>query len=116
MNFSDPLFLLPILCGPIFIIAGYTMLKLPPKWPNTLYGYRTPRALKNEENWNFAQPYSAKELMKSGVVFTLLAVVAPFTKLEHPMSLIIALGLLFIFAGYPIYKTERALKAFEKRN
>jgi len=114
MNFTDPLFLVPIICGPVFIIAGYTMLKIPPKWPNTFYGYRTPRAMKSKENWEFSQSYAAKELMKSGAVFTILAVFGPMVHVTFPMDLILALGLMLLFAGYPIYKTERALRKREK--
>lgn len=109
MDFSDPMFLMPIICGPVFIVAGYVMLVKPPKWPNTLYGYRTPKAMANEKNWQFAQSYSAKELMKSGAIYTLLAVVSPFVELSETTSLILAIGLMLLFAAYPIIKTEKAL-------
>lgn len=89
------------------------MLKVPPKWPNQLYGYRTSRSMENEENWNFAQSYSAKEMMKSGAVFTLIAAVSPLINLDRNVSGLLGMALCIAFAAYPIIKTEKALKKFK---
>ena len=39
--FENPLVNITFLCGFLFIIAGYILLKFPPKNINSLYGYRT---------------------------------------------------------------------------
>lgn len=45
--FENPLFLIPITSGPLFMIAGLVLLKFPPKKINSLYGYRTNSSMKN---------------------------------------------------------------------
>ena len=68
----NPLFITLGSCGVIFIVMGYFMSKKPPKEINGLYGYRTPRAMKNQKIWDYAQVYSAKVMMKYGGYFLLL--------------------------------------------
>lgn len=75
MNFENPLFLLPILVGPIFMIAGIVMLLFPPKKINYLYGYRTKNSMKNIDRWNFAQNYSAKIMIWTGFFFSLTSLI-----------------------------------------
>ena len=45
------------LTGIILIIYGLIMMKFPPKEINLFFGYRTERARKNQEVWDFAQKY-----------------------------------------------------------
>ena len=78
MNFENPLFLLPILVGPIFIIAGIVMILFPPKKINYLYGYRTKNSMKNIDRWNFAQNYSAKIMIFSGFFFSLTSLIGMY--------------------------------------
>jgi uncharacterized membrane protein len=59
--FENPLVNITFLCGLLFIIAGYILLKFPPKNINSLYGYRTSSSMENQEKWDFAQNYSSKE-------------------------------------------------------
>ncbi|MDA0356796.1 MAG: SdpI family protein, partial [Bacteroidetes bacterium] len=59
LPFDNPLFLIPSTSGLIFMLAGFIMLKLPPKKINSLYGYRTRSSMKNQERWDFSQKYSA---------------------------------------------------------
>jgi len=49
LPFDNPLFLIPSTSGLIFILAGFIMLKFPPKKINSLYGYRTSSSMKNQE-------------------------------------------------------------------
>jgi len=63
MPLDNPLFLVPIITAPFLILAGFIMLKWPPKKINSLYGYRTKRSMKNQENWDFSQVLSAKKLV-----------------------------------------------------
>ena len=75
----NPLFITLGSCGLIFMVMGYIMHKKPPKEINGLYGYRTPRAMKNEKIWDYAQVYSAKVMMKYGGYFLLLCLDTLFT-------------------------------------
>jgi len=114
MDFSNPFFLLSLISGLVCILAGWMMIKFPPKWPNYLYGYRTARAMKNEENWVFAQKFSAKEMMKLGVVFLLIAVASPLIPTNSTLIMVVVLVILIGMCLYPIITTERALKKFEE--
>lgn len=113
MDFSNPLFLISIVMGVTYVLFGWIMIKYPPKCPNYLYGYRTGRAMKNEENWDFAQRYSAKEMMKVGVVYLLLVATSPVIPTQSTIVIVPGMVLLFGFCFYPVYTTEKALKKFE---
>ena len=113
MDFSNPLFLISIIMGICYALFGWIMIKYPPKWPNYLYGYRTVRAMKNEKNWVFAQRYSAKEMMKTGIIYIVIAVLCPLIPAYSYILITIALIVMVTLLVYPIISTERALKRFE---
>jgi len=64
----------PNIIGFVIIIAGLIQLIFPPKKINNIYGYRTPRSMKNIEGWNFAQKLSAKLMISIGVILCLLII------------------------------------------
>jgi uncharacterized membrane protein len=109
MNFENPLFLLPILVGPIFIIAGIVMILFPPKKINYLYGYRTKNSMKNIDRWNFAQNYSAKIMIFSGFFFSLTSLIGMYIKGNEFIQLIIAIFLMLLLCGIVFYLTEKKL-------
>jgi uncharacterized membrane protein len=92
--------------GVLFLIS-IIFWKFPPKKINKLYGYRTPKAMQNEQIWDFANTnFNQTFLMYSG--FSLLGglILASFTKVElvwEPMVLV----MLSILVS--VIKTERAL-------
>ena len=110
MNFENPLFLLPILVGPIFLIAGIVMLLFPAKNINYLYGYRTKNSMKNIDHWKFAQNYSAKIMVWSGFVFSLTSLIGVFIKGNEFIQLMIALCLMFLMCATIFYFTEKKLR------
>lgn len=117
MNFLNSAFIIAITTGPTLLIAGYYMQKKPPKEINHFYGYRTKRSMKNKAQWDFAQHYSAKQLIKSGFWYTLSALPFLFVDWDIVVDIVLSFVLLAVFIGYPIYKTEKALKdKFESNN
>lgn len=111
MKISDnPLFLLPIIIGAIFIIAGILMYLFPPKKINFLYGYRTKNSMKNIQTWSFAQKYSSKILVLTGFIFTLISIPGYYIQLSKTSSLIISIFLLFAFCGILYFVVEKAIK------
>jgi uncharacterized membrane protein len=92
--------------GVLFLIS-IIFWKFPPKKINSLYGYRTPKAMQNKQIWDFANTtFNQSFLMYSG--FSLLAalLLASFSAKElswEPMVLV----MLSIVVS--IVKTERAL-------
>ncbi len=61
-------FVIALLDGIVYVIAGIISAKWPPKDINGWYGYRTPRSMKSPEAWEFAQPYSARSMSMWGYV------------------------------------------------
>ena len=85
------------------------MTKFPPKKINSFYGYRTLNSMKSQQAWDFSQKYSAKEMIKSGIIlalFSLLGLAFP----ANSASLIISVALIVIAAILLIVRTERAIK------
>lgn len=111
MNFANPLFIIPIFTGPLVIIIMLITLKFPPKKINSLYGYRTKRSMKSQEAWDFAQPFSGKEMVKYMVIYTLTAIIPLLIiNTNEFVGLALALILMILFMAIPIIKTEKELK------
>jgi hypothetical protein len=117
MNFVNDSVLIPLLVGPIFIVAGLIMIKFPPKKINGLYGYRTPSSMKNQERWDFAQRYSANEMIKLGGLLLLSSSVGLIFQPSSSISAVIGLGFTIIVVVILIVRVERAIKnRFENSN
>ena len=110
MIFENPLILIPVITGLIFVIAGFVMLKFPPKKINGLYGYRTKSSMKNQERWDFAQNYSAKEMMKLGFVLALTGLFGFLFEPQEMVGMIIGLGLMILMVILLIVRVESAIK------
>jgi len=110
MDFDNQLFLIPILIGPIFVIAGIIMIKFPPKKINSLYGYRTFSSMKSQERWDFSQKYSARELIKFGFFLTLSSLIGLVFDLSENIGVIIGLGFLLIAVIFLLIRIENAIK------
>lgn len=107
---ENPLFNITFFGGLIFAFTGFFMLKLPPKKINSLYGYRTISSMKNQERWDFAQKYSAKEMMKLGGILTLSSVLVFITNFNHSINLIIGVSLMTLVVIILLIKVETAIK------
>jgi uncharacterized membrane protein len=110
MTLMNPIFITLIAACPFYIIIGWVMLKVPPKWGNTMYGYRTVQSKSTIEKWNFSQPYSAIQFIKSGLIGCCLAIAGLFVVVQEGIGVAVGLSLLAVLTIYPIYKTERAMK------
>ena len=108
-NFENPLFIIPISSGVIFVITGYIMLKFPPKKINPLYGYRTPNSMKNQERWDFAQRYSALEMIKCGALMCFVGLLGLIVYPDHMLAMFLGLGLLFLIVILLFIRVERAI-------
>ncbi len=109
MNFQNPLFIIPVLAGSSFVIIGTIMLKFPPKTINSIYGYRTSTSMKSQERWDFAQCYSAKEMIKSGAILALTSPLSLFYNPTEAIGTAVGLGLMLATVIIWIVKTERAI-------
>ncbi len=111
---NNPLFLIPLTTGLIFVVTGFVMLKFPPKKINYFYGYRTANSMKNQARWDFAQTYSAKEMIKYGWVLLLISLVGIIFQPEKGAETLIGTGvMIFIFMVIVIaliMKVEKEIK------
>ena len=60
----------------IMIVIGVIFSKRAPKNINHIYGYRTPRSMKNQNTWEFANKYCGKLWLKIGIIMFLLSLTA----------------------------------------
>src|SRR5690606_26583074 len=102
--------------NPTILIIFLTFLlfkSFPPKGINSWYGYRTPRSMKNQKRWNFAQKYSANMFFRDAFGLLIIQIAL---KIGFPQEYYIDLGLLLlwlILSVIIIYKTETKLKKMD---
>ena len=114
MNFQSDIFVIDGLCSLVFLIVFFIGYRFPPKKINTIYGYRTSRAMKNQEYWDFAQSFSSVQFLKSTVVLLFVSIVGLYTSFSDNLDTTLAFVFLLAAIAYPIYKTEKALKEIEQ--
>ena len=110
------LFVCVLICPVIAAVAGFIMMKNPPKEINDTVGYRTKRSKSSQEAWDFANVYSGRNtmiyglvsLVISGVVYYCLVFVLNFNSLIA-MIIVIALQLIGLMIVM-IVPTENKLK------
>ena len=112
----NPLFITLGSCSVIFIVMGYFMSKNPPKEINGLYGYRTPRSMKNQKIWDYSQVYSAKVMMKYGEYFLLLCLPGYFMDIAPEIATGLGLLILLIGVALMVFQVEAQLKKWESKN
>lgn len=110
MTIDNPLLIIPVSFGLISIIAGFIMLKFPPKKINSLYGYRTSSSMKSQERWDFAQTYSSKEMIKLGLLITLCGLVGLIYHPNERTATILGLSLMISTIIVLLIRVELAIK------
>ncbi|MEE9406910.1 MAG: SdpI family protein [Polaribacter sp.] len=92
--------------GLLFLLS-FIFWKFPPKKINSLYGYKTPKAMLNQQIWDFANStFNNSLLIYAGISFIAGLFFATFVKAEltwQPMAFV------FLSVIVSIVKTERAL-------
>lgn len=58
----------PQLIGLILLVMGNIQKRWPPKKINRVYGYRTQSSMKTQQHWDAANRFSARHMIKSGLV------------------------------------------------
>ena len=101
-----PLFLV----GLAFSIAAFITMKFPPKKINGVYGYRTPRSMKSQENWDIAQRYSSRLMLKQGVVMLAIGGMLIALPIPDEVSAVISIALLVVSVIVLFVQTEKKLK------
>lgn len=102
-----------LLVGIVFILAGCVMYLFPPKKINALYGYRTVSSMKNQQKWDFAQIYSSKIMMLTGLIFAFLSPTKVLFKTNETTDVILGIGTMVIGTILMILVVEKALRKIE---
>lgn len=108
-----------ILNQPLVILVLITFVLLnffPPKRINSLYGYRTAKSMKNQNNWNFAQKYSSQLTIKFTTSLLVFQLAMCYFEVNSKIDIIIQLVLVSISFAIVIYKTESKLKTQTDKN
>jgi len=106
-------FEISLLTGSIFLITGLITHFFPPKKINPLYGYRTPRSMKNQCNWDFAQRFSTKKMVQGGLILIGSSFSKTFFNTTETVSLWIGVASSIGVVVYILYSTENELKKNE---
>jgi uncharacterized membrane protein len=101
-----PLFIV----GFVFAVAAFITLKFPPKKINSIYGYRTSRSMKSQENWDLAQRFSSQLMLKQGLIMLLLAFILEVLPIPMEVATLISLLLLVTSVINLFVQTEKRLK------
>ena len=101
-----PLFLV----GLAFFIAAFITIKFPPRKINGIYGYRTSRSMKSQENWDIAQRYSSQLMLKQGLVMLAIGGLLIALPIPDEVSTVISVALLIISVIVLFVQTEKKLK------
>ncbi len=97
--------------GLVFWILGFYFVNHPPKKINPLMGYRTPRSMKNQESWDFAQIYSSELFKKYGALMMFVSFLDFFMPaIGAGTKVSLGIAAVIIPIAYMIYQTERTLK------
>ena len=99
----------------IMLVFGAIFSKKAPKSINHIYGYRTPRSMKNQNTWEFANMYCGRLWLKMGIFMLLISLVVVIVSLKRGekvvlccTSILIALQTIIVILS--IFPVERALK------
>lgn len=99
------------LCGSaIFLIVGLIQLRWPPKKINHVYGYRTPRSMKNMDTWVEANRFSSLMMVRLGMYMLFGGIVIAFLPQMHPTVYVGYILLVLPVAITMLVATEKHLK------
>ena len=92
------------------MLAGFIMLKFPPKKINSLYGYRTSSSMKNQERWDFSQKYSAMEMIKLAAILALSSIIGLIYNPDGKLGMFLGLGLMILMVVILLLRVEKEIK------
>lgn len=104
------LVLIPLFTGILSMIIGYALSKKPSKEINGIRGYRTPNSKRNQQTWDFAQIYSAKESVKLGLILALCSLIGLFYNPDEITAMVIGVGLMLLSLIVLFIRVELAIK------
>jgi uncharacterized membrane protein len=107
---NNTFLLLTTITGLPFVIAALITMQFPPKKINYIYGYRTKASMKTQDRWDFAQKYSAKQLLFCGLFLIGIGLLSMLITIEQPTSIYSAIIIIILPLIILFYNTETQLK------
>lgn len=102
-----------LLIGSVFFITGLITNAFPPIKINHLYGYRTPRSMKNQNNWDVAQRFSTKKMIQGSLVLIAISCSNLLFNLTETVDLWVGVLSSIGVVAYIFFSTENELKKNE---
>lgn len=108
------MFAMSLLMPLSMILLGRLLMLRPPRQINTLFGYRTPRSMKNQDTWNFAHRYAGRLWWVMGWPLLVVSAMAMFLVRGSEKELLGRAGLAVVAAQAlcvlgVFFPTEKAL-------
>jgi len=91
-------------------MVAAVMYLYPPKKINYLYGYRTTRSMKSQEHWDFAQRFSAMQMIRGAVTLIIISLLGYWLPFDLNAQTIIGLSMVGIMVTWMFISTEKAIK------
>jgi len=110
LNISSAIFKILLIVGGVYFAAGLIMALIPPRKINWFYGYRTNSSMKSQARWDFAQNYSARQLVRWGLILVAVSLIGLIIELDKIIELIISIVFIAISIFYLFRQTEMAIK------
>ncbi len=107
---QNPLILIPISAGVIFLVAGLLMHQFPPKKINALYGYRTNSSMKNQQRWDFAQKFSSIEMLKLSIGLICSGFLGFLINTNDMLGMFLGLSFIIFMVVILFFRVEKAIK------
>lgn len=101
-----------ILLGVVLLVVWIFVRLFPPKGINAIYGYRTPRSMKDVDSWNHAQSLSNRYMLGLALVYLIAGISFLFFDLSQwsPVKTLVVIGLFLVLGfGFLIFQVEKSL-------
>lgn len=106
----NPLALITLLTGSVFIMAGALLRFFPPKKVNSLYGYRTTTSMRNAETWQLANRFAGRLMMQTGLLLAAVGALTFVLPVSPVTGLAAGIGMVVLTVFLQFHFTEKHLK------
>jgi len=96
IHLDNPLLLIALSSGIIFMMTGFFNAKVSAKKINGLYGYRTFNSIKTQKWWDFSQKYASTEMIELGALLALSSISGSIFKLDDKIGIFLRLTLMIL--------------------
>lgn len=98
-----------LILATVWLLAGFIMLKYPPKKINPLYGYRTMASMRSIDAWHYAQRLSSRKFILSGLALFAIVIAEWCMDVQAPWHTVILMASLVLSLIYIVRSVEKQL-------